>query len=192
MLSLLLLLTSAPHGSVAIAEKFQAWKAQHARSYASPELERTALAAFEQNERLISDHNAKQLSWTLGHNSYSDVTSEEFFRNRLGFRKPEKKRAPRYELLRSPANKSVDWVAAGKVTAIKDQADCGSCWAFSTIGGIESAFAIATGKLVSLSEQELVSCDSDARCKDCKPSGDPTPAPHPHTAAPYPPTCCHC
>ena len=167
MLSLLLLPISAPHRSVDIAEKFQVWKAQHARSYATPELELTALMAFEQNEQLIKQHNAKKLSWALGHNSYSDISSEVFFRNRLGYRKPVKKRSPRYEVLHSPANKSVDWVTAGKVTPIKDQADCGSCWAFSTIGGIESAFAIATGKLVSLSEQELVSCDSDSRCKNC-------------------------
>ena len=46
------------------------------------------------------------------------------------------------------------------MTPIKDQAQCGSCWAFSAVAALEGAYKIATGKLVSLSEQQLVSCDT--------------------------------
>jgi len=53
----------------------------------------------------------------------------------------------------------VDWTEQSVVTPVKDQGQCGSCWAFSTTGALESGFAVSTGKLVSLSEQQHVDCD---------------------------------
>ena len=52
----------------------------------------------------------------------------------------------------------VDWEAQGKVAPVKNQRACGSCWAFSAIGSVETLNAIKTGTMIEFSEQELVDC----------------------------------
>jgi C1A family cysteine protease len=58
---------------------------------------------------------------------------------------------------------SIDWVAKGGVTPVKDQGECGSCWAFSTMAVLESVYKINTGNTVSLAEQQLIDCDTSGQ-----------------------------
>merc|ERR1719197_1801244 len=95
----------------------------------------------------------------MGVNQFADLTPREF--KALISRPLDRKMSYNYAQLDAnfEAPASIDWTQNGAVTPVKDQGQCGSCWAFSTTGSTEGAWQIATGNLVSLSEQQLVDCD---------------------------------
>ena len=117
------------------------------------------LGIFLSNARYCQEFNRKKgLTFHLGVNKFSCHTPAEY-KSILGAKQIQNK------VLRNTISTkkldipdSFDWRDKGVVNAIKDQADCGSCWAFSAITTSESAYAITTGNLFHFSEQNLIDC----------------------------------
>lgn len=116
--------------------------------------------AFADNLHFIEVENKKNKSYTLGVNEFADLSFEEFKAGFLGLRRGPLSGPILGEHQNSGLSvpDQVDWEEKGAVTPIKNQGHCGSCWAFSSTGAIEGAWQIATGKLISLSEQQFVDC----------------------------------
>jgi len=113
-------------------------------------------AIFQAVNAYITSHNNTESSFKLGHNQFSDWTHEEY-RSLLGLREGlQQENVVVFNAENTP--ESVNWVEAGAVTGVKNQGSCGSCWSFSTTGAMEGAHYVATGELLSFSEQQLVDC----------------------------------
>lgn len=103
-------------------------------------------------------------SFTLGLNEFADLSSSEFRQRMNGARRPHNSSEGRgggfRRFRRSQLPDSVDWREKGIVSEVKDQGSCGSCWSFAATGALEGQQALASGRLVSESEQNLVDCST--------------------------------
>lgn len=106
---------------------------------------------------IMSENSKNDNTFRLAVNKFADWTPAEYKRI-LSYKPIRGAKAPVETDFVAAIPDSVDWRTEGKVNPVKDQGQCGSCWAFSAIGAIESRSAIKTGTLVSLSEQQLVDC----------------------------------
>jgi len=129
-------------------------------------------AVFKDNFHYIQAENAKGHPYTLGINEFADTTADEFAMTHLGLRAPQKPwgslpRLGTHVRGNNSLPDSVDWRSKNAVTSVKNQGQCGSCWAFSTTGSLEGAWELASGKLQSLSEQQFVDCSTKFGNQGC-------------------------
>jgi len=152
-----------------LLQKFELWIRRHSIEIRSEAHYESTLHTWIDNEAYIEQTNARNLSYTLGHNQFSGMNADDFRNTILGFSYDPELRFSTNRASLTQKNvginqspKSVDWISAGAVTPVKDQGQCGSCWSFSSTGALEGAYFVSNkgAILPSFSEQQLVDCDN--------------------------------
>ncbi|NWI77638.1 CATL1 protein, partial [Dryoscopus gambensis] len=170
---LLALLGCAAAPDPALEEAWEGWKSLYAKEYPG-EAEAIRREIWEQNLRHIQQHNREESqgkhSYRLAMNHFGDLTNREFNELMNGYIPVQREEpAPLFQAsaaLKAPPK--LDWRARGYVTPVKSQGDCRSCWAFSATGALEGLMFRRTGKLVVLSEQNLIDCTQNLGNNGCR------------------------
>lgn len=115
------------------------------------------------SDRLIREHD--NVSYTMASNTFSSMEWDTFQATYLGLKHiaAPPKRMQNEDLPQRGIPVALDWRLSNRVNRIQDQGNCGSCWAFATMCTIESTYAIRTGVLVKLNEQQLLDCSRNRR-----------------------------
>jgi hypothetical protein len=144
-------------------DKFKNWIYKHDIKINNIQEHERIFKNWINNDEYINRKNSLNLSYKLEHNKFSGMEINEFI-SFIGLKKSNNTKSVNnnqqfYDINSNVAiAKSIDW--RNNVNEIKDQGYCGSCWAFSTICSLESAYSIKYNNMVTLSEQELLNCDN--------------------------------
>ena len=178
MNKLALLLVAAAAATTAYAgtntyTDFVAWTKKHHKIYSSPEEHAQRYTNFKSNLHMIESLNSLSNGATFKLNKFADMSFDEFSSTYLSPMRVPKRPSTHLTFSSFKAYpESLDWRDKGAVNTIKDQASCGSCWAFSAVGNLEGAYYVAHGILPYLSEQQLVDCDHGCMVIDNETSCD--------------------
>ncbi|KAL7631762.1 UNVERIFIED_CONTAM: hypothetical protein RMT77_017943 [Armadillidium vulgare] len=151
-----------------VDKEWEAYKIKFEKQY-SPKEDARHHEIFKTTKKIVEEHNKKfeegKVTFTMAINKFADLDEEELKRYRGGKRTAEElKKGTTLHKVGVSAPDSIDWRDYGYVTGVKDQGQCGSCWAFSTTGSLEGQHFRFNGALISLSEQNLVDCVPDNSC----------------------------
>jgi C1A family cysteine protease len=171
MKAAIFLVALAVVGAAALSEyeyqgMFTRWVAENDKAYTHEEFFHR-YNTFKANVDYVNTNNQANKSYTVAINKFADLNTQEFGATFCGY-KPELRASAIFpEPAAEAAITAVDWVAKGAVTPVKDQGQCGSCWAFSATGSIEGAWFLSKGQLVSVAEQQLVDCAGSQGNQGC-------------------------
>jgi len=150
--------------TTASQDRFDDFVHTFGRNYATPYEKEYRKKVFYESLRLIDAENAKDKPYKLGVTNFADLTFAEWRSQYLNGYVKSSQRNVSSGVFSAPAGfvepDSVDWTTKGAVTPVKNQAQCGSCWSFSTTGALEGAAFISGRPLTSMSEQNILDCDT--------------------------------
>lgn len=152
--------------------EWETWKAANNRIYSTKEEHDVRYGVFKKNLDYINEWNSGGHSFTLDINQWADLTNDEF-RDMLGTQKvgsPMAALSTRTSAMRHRRRDetgALDYRKLGAVTAVKNQGQCGSCWAFSIVAACEGASALVGNNLEDLSEQQVADCSKDGGNDGC-------------------------
>lgn len=139
------------------ASEFESWKGKHGIKFASEFENAYRERIFLENLAKVNSHNSNPYkTYEQGLNQFSALTTEEFAQQYLGTIVAES--SNNIESTDDLKVGDIDWTTQDAVTPVKNQGQCGSCWAFSTTGSLEGSFFLSNSTLASFSEQYLVDC----------------------------------
>jgi len=169
LVALVPLMLAAPlRPELKMRREFEQFKSLYNKEYSNAAEEQNRFQIFVSNMQRYASKNQKTKSAKFGMNPFADETLEEFRAAKLPMKIAKEPLAhsclSKGVTLEEDFYKSVsiptswDWRTKGVVSPVKNQQQCGSCWAFSTIGNVESQYAIKTKKMTQFAEQLLVDC----------------------------------